>query len=187
MSTTNSDIPLTYIVDNSSSQCPPNFLGNTQFTLTISKFPGISFYAQKVNIPSITYSSAKQTTLFNKIPRAGGEIDYDSLNVTFKVDSIMKNYFILNNYMRSSANVFQFSEFGENSPINDGFLDIFLFIQDPDGRNIAKIHYFNCIPVYLSELVFDSTDTDATYITAEAVFEYTYYNIESMIDANLIC
>jgi hypothetical protein len=182
-----SEIPLNYITDTRTSQCPPNFLGNTQFTLTISKFPGVSFYAQKVNIPSVTLPATIQDTLFNKIPRAGQEVKYAPLEVTFKVDAIMRNYFILSNYIRSLGDVYTFSEFGDLSPIADGFVDAFLFVNDPNGRSIAKVHYVNVVPTYLSELQFDSTATDYAPITAEAKFEYTYYNIEGIVDPNLTC
>ena len=67
---------------------------------------------------------------------------------------------------------------GQRDP-KEAFCDGTLRILNSNLREIAKVKFKDLFPVSLTSLDFDATNTDVQYLTAEASFKYTIYELTS--------
>jgi len=173
---------MAYFADN--PNCPSNFLSGIGFQFSLKKLPGVSFYCQSANVPSINLSVATQATRFNTLQEPGDEVNYDDLTVRFLVDENLKNYMSIHNWIRylghpeSSDDWTNFSD-GElytEKQYSDGFI----FILDSNFNRKFEIYFKDLFPVSLGGLNFDATYTDTEYFAVDATFKYTIYDIKDV-------
>jgi hypothetical protein len=169
-----------------------NFLAPTGFNFILSNYPKVDFMCNEANLPSITLGTAIQPTYLKDIDVPGDKLQYEDLTIRFIVDEDMNNYLQIHNWLRalgypeSLQEIYDLklnNEYAtntiENSDIqyySDGTLQILNSNQVPR----FNIKFYNMFPVGLTTLVFDATQTDVNYFTAEATFKYTLFDIEDM-------
>lgn len=167
-----------------SPNCPQNFLSGIGFQFNIDKLPGVSFYCQSANIPSINLSVATQSTRWNSIPEPGDEVSYDDLSIRFLVDENLNNYMSIHNWIRylghpeSSRDWTKFStgDSYEERQYSDGFIHVL----DSNFNPKIRIYFKDLFPVSLGGLNFDSTYTDTEYFAVDTTFKYTIYEVETL-------
>ena len=96
----------------------------------------------------------------------------------------------VHNWLRALGfpeNLDEFTALKENdkyNPTNDArnplgeYSDASLFIYNSQFNEVARVDFLDVFPVSLSTINFDATDSDIQYVTAEATFKYSIYNIE---------
>ena len=168
--------------------CPQNFLSGVGFQFQIKDLPGVSFYCQSANVPSINLATATQATRWNTISHPGDEVNYDDLSIRFLVDEELKNYISLHKWIRFLGHPESTNDFGmmvgdtyEEKTYSDGVL----FILDSNFNKKFKIVFQDLFPVSLGGLNFDSTYGDTEYFAVDATFKYTIYNITDINDNGL--
>lgn len=144
-----------------------NPLSPNGFMFQIQKLPGLTYFCQKVNLPSVSLPTANQGTPFVTVGHKGEALDYADLTVDFLVDSKMENYKAINHWMTDG--------FPDDVPPEDFFSDGFLHVLDPQNKVIQSIQFANMLPVSLEGLTFESTSSDVQYLVGSATFRYTYY------------
>ena len=160
-----------------------NFLSPVNFTFTIKKCPAVNFFVQKViGMPSIALKSPIYPNPMVKIPLIGDHIQYEPLEVTFKVDEDLQNYLEIHNWIKALGKPIDFVERKKINeiPIYTGegeVSDISLTILTSTKMANFEVVYTDCHPTFLSKLEFNTTDNDIKYLTASARFDYTYYEI----------
>ena len=162
-----------------------NYLSPLNFKFLIKKAPNVNFFIQEVNIPRLSLKSVVVPNQFVPVPYPGDHLDYDTLQITFKVDEQLQNYLEIHNWIRylGKLDYNEYYKLAKNpSYTGDGiYSDINLSILS----NIKTINYdvifIDAYPVELSDVVFNTTDNDITYLEASATFKYTYYNIAKTI------
>jgi hypothetical protein len=165
-----------------------NFLAPVGFKFILNRAPKVAFFSNQANIPGITLGSAVQPTYLKDIDIPGDKLVFNDLNVTFLVDEDLENYMEIQNWMRglgypeSLAEIYNlqredtFVDTTDSKLMNiysDATMDILTSSQNVN----FKIKYRDVFPVSLSDLVFDATNQDIQYFTAEATFKYTIYDI----------
>jgi hypothetical protein len=165
-----------------------NFLAPTGFKFILAKFPQVDFFSNEANLPGITLGTAVQPTYLKNIDLPGDKLDYDDFNLRFIVDEDMVNYMQIHNWMRglgfpeSLQEIYDLKneskfpsqfENGELDYYSDGTLEILNSNQQP--RFLVK--FYDLFPVNLSTLVFNATETDTNYFTADVTFKYTLYDV----------
>ena len=164
--------------------CPQNFLSGVGFQFKINKLPGVSFFCQSANVPSLNLAVATQATRWNTLPEPGDEVNYDDLTVRFLVDEDMKNYMSIHNWIRylghpeSSRDwaIYSDGDSYEEKTYSDGFL----IVLDSNFNPKFRIKFQDLFPVSLGGLNFDSTYTDTEYFAVDATFKYSIYDIEEV-------
>ena len=98
----------------------------------------------------------------------------------------MENYLAVYGWLRGLGFPESGKQFKEIITDSDGqrdpkvaFCDGTLSIQNSNYREVAKVKFNDLFPTSLTSLDFDATATDVQYLTAEATFKYTVYNISS--------
>lgn len=167
-------------IDNTPSN--KNFLSPLNFKFQIKKAPHVNFFIQKVNIPSITLPTPESTNPFVNIPYPGEHLKYGNLEISFKVDEDLQNYLEIHNWLVALGKPENFDQYKTIQNIdpatgNGIYSDISLHILSSTKMPNYEIIFIDGFPVSLSDVSFNSVDSDVNFIQASAVFRYTYYNI----------
>lgn len=162
-----------------------NFLSPLNFQFQIKRAPYVNFFIQKVNLPSLSLDFAVQPNPFSNIPLAGEHLQYGDLQITFKVDEELQNWFEIHNWLRSLGfpdNYQEYANLAVNSITSgNGVLsDITLLISDSAKNPNYSVTFRDAFPTSLSEVSFQSTDTDVNYVTATASFRYILYDVNKI-------
>ena len=168
-----------------------NFLSPTGFKFVLNRAPKVSFFGNEANIPDVNLGVAEQPTYLRDIPTPGDKIDFGDLSIRFLVDEDLVNYMELQRWIRGLGYPENMDEFrkleGESTlPSNFGqsgddiYSDGTLQILSSNLVPSFQVVFNDLFPYTLSTVMFDATDTDIEYFTADVAFKYTIYNLTDM-------
>ena len=168
-----------------------NFLSPVGFKFSLKRAPGVAFFCNQANIPSIDLGIAEQPTWLKNIDVPGDKIQFGDLSLRFLVDEDLVNYMELQRWIRGLGypeNMDEFrklegeavlpANFGQagDNIYSDGTLQILSSNLVPQ----FQVVFSDLFPYSLSTVTFDATDTDVEYFTADVSFMYTIYNLTDM-------
>jgi len=165
-----------------------NFLSPVGFRFTLSKYPKVSFFSNKANIPGISLGVAIQPNPFRDLPVPGDKLDYDDLRLEFLVDENMENYRAIYDWliglgypetMDQIDNLSKVDQYQKREIINL-YSDATLEVLNSNYNPVLKIKFKDLFPTSLNTLDFDATQRDYTYFTGVVTFKYTIYQIQSL-------
>ena len=168
-----------------------NFLSPVGFKFSLKRAPGVAFFCNQANIPSMDLGIAEQPTYLRNIPTPGDKIQFGDLTLRFLVDEDLVNYMELQRWIRGlgypenmdecrklegeAVLPANFGQAGDNI-YSDGTLQILSSNLVPS----FQVVFNDLFPYTLSTVTFDATDTDIEYFTADVSFKYTIYNLTDM-------
>jgi hypothetical protein len=155
-----------------------NPMMNTSFKFILAKVPTMTYFCQRVNVPSLNLEGVEQPTRFGtRLYAAGDSYNYEDLSVDFLVDENMKNWLEIYDWLRSCANLKDTKEFEEKERhTTDGEL----LILNSAYKPIKSISFNNIIPTSIGAIQFDSTTAETEPITSSATFKFSSYEIKSI-------
>ena len=175
-----------------------NFLSPTGFKFALMRSPGVAFFCNQANIPSLDLGIAEQPTYLKNIDVPGDKIQFGDLNLRFLVDEDLMNYMEIQNWIRGLGYPEKITEFGdlEKTAVlgvetkfgqsgDDIYSDATLQILSSNLVPQFQVIFSDCFPYSLSTVTFDATDTDIEYFTADVSFKYTIYRITDLENKNL--
>lgn len=170
-------------IDNTPSN--RNFLSPLNFNFQIKRAPHVNFFIQKVNIPSINLPPVTFPNPMVNIPLSGEHITYGELEVTFKVDEDLHNYLEIHNWIKDLGKPIEFTGYrnlAEKKEFTGEGLrsDISLIILSSTKSANYEIKFADAHPIFLSSIVFNTTDENVNYVEASATFKYTYFEISKI-------
>ena len=153
------------------------------FMFNITKLPNMSFFCQQVNIPGITLGDPEFANPFATQPIPGEHLTYDQLTVQFLVDSEMKNYKSLYNWIialgfpQSYQQYINFTgtDTTNYSELAKNYSDATLQILAGNNQVSQTLQFVDMFPITVESLMFASTNTDVQYLVGQATFRYGYY------------
>lgn len=164
-----------------------NYLSSLNFKFVLAKYPKVDFFSNSAGIPGINLGVAIQPTYLKDIPIPGDKITYDDFNLKFFVDENLENYLQVHNWIRGLGypeSVAEYQEFLNQDEYNPGVQnassgqsDGSLIIYSSNYNPVAEVVFKGLFPTSLSTIDFDAKSTDVNYVTAEANFKYTLYDI----------
>lgn len=159
-----------------------SFLSPLGFQLAINKLPTAVFNVTSVVVPGITVEDAELNTPF-KLIRYPDRVVYNDFVFRFKVDEDMGNYLEIFNWMVEIGRPSDFSV-GNLNPftatdyyqhyISDGTLVILNSVNKPN----IEVTFKDLFPVMISDIEFNTQDTDVTYIDATVNFRCLSFTIK---------
>jgi len=168
-----------------------NFLSPVGFKFTLTKEPKVTFFCNSARIPEITLSLNQQPSYLKDIDVPGDKLQYGDLSLRFLVDEDMVNYMAVHNWLTGLGfpeTTQQYRDLLSNETdvtqdldSKKAFSDGSLYILDSSYNTSAIVKFKDLFPISLSSLEFDSTLTDVQYFTADVVFKYTIYNINTAV------
>ena len=168
-----------------------NFLSPVGFKFSLKRAPGVAFFCNQANIPSLDLGIAEQPTWLKNIDVPGDKIQFGDLTLRFLVDEDLVNYMELQRWIRGlgfpeSMNEFRKLEGEAVLPGNFGnagddiYSDGTLQILSSNLVPAFQVVFNDLFPYTLSTITFDATDSDIEYFTADVSFKYTIYNLTDM-------
>lgn len=163
-----------------------SFLSPLGFKLQIKKTPHVNYFIQKVTVPSVTLGTADIDSPFTKIPFPGTKLTFGNLQVTFKVDENMMNYLEIYSWLRDVGFPDNFAQYSNiaGQAITSGsgvYSDINLIVLSSAMNPNLEFTFFDCFPVDLSALEFDSTSADVDYLTATVTFANRRFDVKTLV------
>ena len=163
-----------------------NFLSGVAFKFNLSKFPKVDFFSNSARIPELSLELAQQSSYLKNIAVPGERLTYGDFTLRFLVDENMENYVLVYNWLKGLGfpeTTQQFRDVttdskGQRDP-KEAFCDGTLRILNSNYREVGKVKFNDLFPTSLTSLDFDATATDVQYLTAEATFKYTIYDLVS--------
>ncbi len=161
-----------------------NFLSPNGFKLSIEKLPELTFFAQEVNLPGLQLGEPEFGTPFSRVPVPGETLTYDSFEIRFMVDERMKNYKAIYNWMvalgfpesyTQYVNFVDAADIDTISELATNYSDATLQILTNVNTDNQIVQFYDCFPVSLSSMVFQTQNQDVQYIGATATFKFSYY------------
>ena len=163
-----------------------NYLSGIGFKFNLAKYPKVDFFSNSARIPELTLAVATQPSYLKDIDLPGEKLTYGDFTLRFLIDEDMENYMAVYEWLNGLGFPESTKEFKELTTDKDGrreikeqFCDGTLRILNSNLREIAKVKFKDLFPVSLTSLDFDATNTDVEYLTAEASFKYTIYELIS--------
>ena len=167
-----------------------NFLSPTGFKFGLKRSPGVAFFCNQANIPSLDLGVAEQPSYLKDIPLPGDKMQFGDLNLRFLVDEELVNFMEIQNWMRGLGFPESLAEFNDlkNEAIlgpmgkstDDVYSDGTLQILSSNLIPKFQVVFNDLFPYSLSTVTFDATDTDIEYFTADVSFKYTIYEITDL-------
>jgi len=167
-----------------------NFLSPTGFKFGLKRSPGVAFFCNQANIPSLDLGVAEQPSYLKDIPLPGDKMQFGDLNLRFLVDEDLVNFMEIQNWMRGLGFPESLAEFNDlkNEAIlgpmgkstEDVYSDGTLQILSSNLVPKFQVVFNDLFPYSLSTVTFDATDTDIEYFTADVSFKYTLYQITDL-------
>lgn len=180
-----------------------NFLAPTGFNFVLEKAQAVDFFCQSANVPSVSMVPTVQPGRLRNLPVPGDELYYEDLSVRFLVDEEMKNYLEIHDWLTTLGfpeywGQYDFEDQGVdntrerldlsdmvNSRVSYARKDKYersdanLQILNSNYNVIKTIHFKDIFPISLSTLTFDTVASDVQYLSANATFKYTHYQVLS--------
>ncbi len=148
-----------------------NFLQPTGFRVIIDreKYANLEFFAQSVQHPGSSVDARDiPIPKFAAIPVAGDKITYSELNINLIVDEDMSAYKEMQSWLERLIDT-------PDTP--DLYNDVTVIILTSHNNTNRQIRYKNCIPVMIGSIEFTSTVGDTTFVTFDASFRFSSFEI----------
>jgi len=169
-----------------------NYLSPVGFKFVITKAPKADFFSNSASIPGINLGFALQSNYLRDIPVAGDKLTFDDFTLSFFVDENLENYMEVQNWLRGLGYPDSVQEFidlknddkytpdpSAKNALNE-YSDATLIVYNSNFNEIVKVKFRDVFPVSLSTINFDASAGDIDYVTADATFKYSIYDIEVM-------
>lgn len=158
-----------------------NFLSPLNFRFQLKRAPHVNFFVQKVNLPGLSLPDIDVTNPLIRVPYPGDHLQYDELEVSFKVDEDLKNYMEIHEWIRAlgKRTFNEYKTIATANPLAGGGSrsDISLLVLTSNRNANYEVVFKDAFPTRLSSIDFATTDDDVDYIEASATFRYVTYDI----------
>ena len=164
-----------------STQTMLNMLSPLNFKFTLKRAPNLNFFVQTINIPGVALPKVDTPNPLIKIPLSGDHLEYDELDITFKVDENLQNYLEVHNWVRALGKP-SFNEYSvlanQATYTGEGLKsDIVVTVLTSQKNSNYEFIFKDAFPISISSISFQSTDESVNYIEASARFVYTIFDI----------
>lgn len=156
-----------------------NYLQPTGFRISIdrTRYPNLEYFVQEVSHPSMSVNSVPLSVKrLSSVPLVGDKITFGSVEFSILLDEDMTSYREMFDWMQRGVNVGQISAEKRRTAIPT-YSDITLSILSSHNNSIRQITYRDCIPTDLGAITFNSTSGDASYLTFNASFAFSQFEI----------
>lgn len=145
-----------------------NFLQPTGFKVVINKEQSnIEYFAQSVTHPGSSVNAVEVgIPKLSQLPLLGDKITFSELSINLIIDEDMSGYKEMQTWMEDSIENYEGIE-----------ADITLVILTSHNNKNIEIRYKNCIPTNIGAFDLNSTSGDITYLTFDATFRFSHFEI----------
>lgn len=165
-----------------------NFLSPLGFRFNLKRAPLVTFFCQATGIPSVSLPQVNRPTPFVNQPVHGDQLQFEPLQIRFRVDEDLKNYMEIFDWLVGLGTPHDFQSYQDLSQaksgkmgelknvVSDGTLTIMTGQHNPN----VNVFFEDAFPTNLTTIQFDTTQTDIEYLEATATFAYRNFTLETI-------
>ena len=162
-----------------------NFLSPLGFDFSIKKLPTTKFFVTRTTIPGFSLGVVEAPTPFVRLPLPGDKIQFNDLQVTFKIDEDMKNYLEIFNWIMGLGfpdNYGQYASLKSKGKTtgegiySDATVTVLTSAMNPN----IEFAFRNVFPYSLTDLDFSTSSADVEYLEATVGFRYELFTVASV-------
>jgi hypothetical protein len=162
-----------------------SFLSPLGFDFSIKKLPTTNFFVTRATIPGFTLGVAEAPTPFVRLPIPGDKIQFNDLQVTFKIDEDMKNYLEVFNWIMGLGFPDRYEQYAalkrKGKTTGDGiYSDASLTILTSAMNPNMEFTFRNVFPYSLTDVDFNTSLTDVEYLEATVGFRYELFTVATL-------
>ena len=151
-----------------------NYLYQTFYKFQMRRLPKVNYFMQKVSLPDFASGGPiEQPTRFVPVKHPSKNVSFDNLTIEFLVDENLENWRELYDWMRTIYLVDDYKNF--ESETSTHFTEGSILLLNSAMNVNKEIRFHNLLPISLSGIDFDSTDTDLSPRIATATFAFDFY------------
>ena len=155
-----------------------NYLQPTSYKLVIDRknYPNLEYFCQSITHPGMILNPAEVPyRKITGVPFIGGSLTFNELNANIIFDENMSGYNEMYSWMRRLIDEVprRAIDRGEGTPPT--YSDITLSILSSHNNTTKTVQYYECFPVSLGDISFESTATGTEFITFSVSFRFTYF------------
>ena len=151
-----------------------NYLYQTFYKFQMRRLPKVNYFMQKVSLPDFASGGPiEQPTRFVSVKHPSRNVSFDNLSIEFLVDENLENWRELYDWMRTIYLVDDYRKF--ESETSTHFTEGSILLLNSAMNVNKEIRFHNLLPISLSGIDFDSTDTDLSPRIATATFAFDFY------------
>ena len=155
-----------------------NAFQSTNFKLTFTRIPNVTFWCTSINIPSISVGeiSISNRLLTHHVP--GSSVQFDQLRVTFEVDEDFANWYEIHRWMRGIVPFEDFSELytNENNYYSEATIHCLNSAKNPHKRFVFK----NLFPISIDGFDLNVALNEPEPVQVSATFTFESFELESV-------
>ena len=165
-----------------------NPLSPNGFNFSITKLPNVSFFCQRVLIPSISLASIDRPTPFISTPIPGEIMNFSELNIQFLIDDQMDNYKAIYNWIVALAFPEDHEQYSKYinaqgatvySELARNYSDATVSVLDAQNNATNAFKFYDLFPTSLDPIQLESTAMDVNYVIGSATFKYSYFTLDT--------
>tara|TARA_Y100000310_G_C20704127_1_gene833243 strand:- start:2339 stop:2851 length:513 start_codon:yes stop_codon:yes gene_type:complete len=162
-----------------------NFLSPIGFQFSINRLPNVQYFVQTTNIPGVTATSVPVQNPFSVQHFHGDHLEYNELNVSFRVDENLNNYSEILSWMLGIDFPDNFDQHADiiaaQKSIGEGiFSDATLIILNSTKNPNISVKFEDMFPVSLTDIPLSVTEGDIVYPEATASFRFKRFVISTL-------
>ena len=151
-----------------------NYLYQTFYKFQMRRLPKVNYFMQKVSLPDFASGGPiEQPTRFVSVKHPSRNVSFDNLSIEFLVNENLENWRELYDWMRTIYLVDDYRKF--ESETSTHFTEGSILLLNSAMNVNKEIRFHNLLPISLSGIDFDSTDTDLSPRIATATFAFDFY------------
>ena len=156
-----------------------NYLQPTSFKLVIDRknYPNLEFFCQNVTHPGMLMTAVEVPfRRISGVPVPGESLTFNELSCNILLDENLEGYSEMFNWVRRllETNMGQ-SRVSMTEPPT--YADITLSILSSHNNQTKQIRYLDAVPTSLGDINFESTASGSEFITFNASFRFTYFEL----------
>lgn len=164
-----------------------NFLSPLGYKFILSRAPNVEYFVQEVTLPGLNLGIAQQTSPFITIPHPGDRLEFEQMQVSFRVNEDLDNYLEIFNWMVALGRPESFTQYTLKAPLDSTnqqkdtvTSDITLILLSSAMNNNVEFRMNDCFPINLSNITMSSAGTDVDYVVATATFALRNFTITKL-------
>ena len=155
--------------------------------MAFDRIPNTQYFCQSVNIPGLTIGTATLNYSGLDISAPNDKIEYGQLNMSFTIDEAMQSWKDLHSWFRSIASPKGTDERNRLSVLQSNrttgpkvYSDATLTVLSALNNPLFRVRYYNCFPISLSDIEFDTKSSADDILTGSATFMFDYFDFDTV-------
>ena len=151
-----------------------NYLYQTFYKFQMRRLPKVNYFMQKVSLPDFASEGPiQQPTRYVSVKHPSKSVTFSDLTIEFLVDENLENWRELYDWMRTIYLVNDYDKFEPKTTTH--FTEGSILLLNSAMNVNKEVRFHNLLPISLSGIDFDSTDTDLSPRVATATFAFDFY------------